>query len=75
MPKTWIEEALVIGETIMAASVRHPELEPLYTSWVNYMRKRNRRNAWALIKRLNATVKRQQVEIRALDKRISTLLR
>lgn len=41
MAEAWEKKALEIGESLRAASREHSELAPLYTSWVNFARKRH----------------------------------
>lgn len=94
MSETWEKTAVKIGSIIRTASKRYPQLMPLHTSWVNFARKRQIKQAngqhtfvaileahgflvipTADYDRLVSTVKRQDEEIKALEYRITTLLR
>lgn len=98
MSETWEKAALKIGGMICNASKRYPQLIPLHTSWMNFVRKHQVQQpdagrygsscfatsfeAHGLLvipttefDRLISTVKRQDEEIKALEYRITTLMR
>jgi hypothetical protein len=85
MPEKTQKAALLIGAFIRRQLQAFPELEPLFSAWRNYARKRGlsirpRKKVVAVVvdrdeyERLQAQIKKQAEEIAALDFRIKTLL-
>ena len=89
MPKNWQKAAVKVGRMIRDASKRYPQLNPLHSSWLNFARKYQVKqtdvtvfeaNGMLIVskdyfEKLTSTIKRQDEEIKALEFRITTLLR